>query len=416
MMKTRKLFPLFAMGLALAFTACSDDDEKNDIEVYQNPFEVNADKISAAYTNVKLKDTDLDPVITTYVNDVVIPTYKMMYDNVSAFQTAVNKLNYADTEKTLTNNLADACEAWRNARTPWEESEAFLYGPAARKNLDPSLDSWPLDQDGIDQVLASGDFGNVENGDVDEDDEKGPQNTRGFHTAEYLLFSEGAARTAANIKDATHGENMIKYVKTVAKRMMSDTEALYESWKSGISGDDADGCPTPFGAAMIAHTGTYTYQTASAVVADIFNEAGGMPAIANEVGETKIGEPFNYWNEGKKEQAVLKVESWFSWNSLEDYENNIISIENCYMGRRSDDSSTAAATNCFHNIVNKLNPVLDELIVKQIKTTRKAIKAIPYPLRNNLDKSAAIKNAQNECAALVDGLNMARRAILKAAE
>ena len=64
--------------------------------------------------------------------------------------------------------------AWRAVRVPWEQSEAFLFGVADLAQLDPSLDSWPLDKNGIEEIIATGEFSKI-SGAVDEDAEDGPQ-------------------------------------------------------------------------------------------------------------------------------------------------------------------------------------------------------------------------------------------------
>jgi hypothetical protein len=38
-------------------------------------------------------------------------------------------------------------------RKYWEQSEAFLYGPAAAHNIDPHIDSWPLDFNAMNALL-----------------------------------------------------------------------------------------------------------------------------------------------------------------------------------------------------------------------------------------------------------------------
>ena len=38
---------------------------------------------------------------------------------------------------------------------PWEQSEAFLFGPVDILGLDPNMDSWPLDQVAIVNILNS---------------------------------------------------------------------------------------------------------------------------------------------------------------------------------------------------------------------------------------------------------------------
>lgn len=139
-------------------------------------------------------NSTLDPVVKQYVDVVVLPTYldlknetEALYNTVSAFQ--ANPSNAAFTT---------AASAWVKARGPWETSEAFLFGPVASKGLDPNMDSWPLDQDAIVNILNSGNYADLEwSGDYDEDNEDiaAAQNVRGFHTLEYLLFKDGKART-----------------------------------------------------------------------------------------------------------------------------------------------------------------------------------------------------------------------------
>jgi hypothetical protein len=72
-----------------------------------------------------------------------------------------------------------------------------LFGPVASLGLDPNMDSWPLDQNAIVQLLNSGDWDQLNwSGDYDEDNEgiAAAQNVRGFHTLEFLLFKDGQAR------------------------------------------------------------------------------------------------------------------------------------------------------------------------------------------------------------------------------
>ena len=55
-----------------------------------------------------------------------------------------------------------------------------------------------LDQDGIVQILTSGNYSDLNwDGDYDEEDDKiaGAQALRGYHTLEYLIFKDGEART-----------------------------------------------------------------------------------------------------------------------------------------------------------------------------------------------------------------------------
>ena len=134
----------------------------------------------------------LDPVITQYVDQVVMPTYKEL----AQLNSTLNDAVLAFKANPSNASFEASSLAWLNARAPWEQSEAFLFGPVDELQLDPNMDSWPLDQDQIVQILNSQDFNdlNWSKGDSDEKIESA-QGLRGFHTLEFLIFKDGKART-----------------------------------------------------------------------------------------------------------------------------------------------------------------------------------------------------------------------------
>lgn len=137
-------------------------------------------------------DATLDPIVKQYVDAVVLPTYKELAEKNTALDTAVRAFKASPSNA----NFSACSLAWLDARAPWEQSEAFLFGPVDELGLDPNMDSWPLDQSQIVQILKSQDFTNL-NWKEGESDEKieSAQSLRGFHTLEYLIFKDGKART-----------------------------------------------------------------------------------------------------------------------------------------------------------------------------------------------------------------------------
>lgn len=142
-------------------------------------------------------EAELKAIVADYVDVVVLPTYKDLRDANAALHLAVQNLAAHPTNATF----EAAATAWMAARQPWEMSEAFLFGPVDELGLDPNMDSWPLDQDAIKNVLASGDFSGLDwEGDFDEENEgiAEAQSIRGFHTLEFLLFKNGQPRRIEN--------------------------------------------------------------------------------------------------------------------------------------------------------------------------------------------------------------------------
>ena len=142
-------------------------------------------------------EAELKAIVADYVDVVVLPTYKDLKDANAALHVAVQALAVQPTNATF----EQAAAAWMAARQPWEMSEGFLFGPVDELGLDPNMDSWPLDQDAIKNVLASGDFSGLDwSGDFDEENEgiAEAQSIRGFHTLEFLLFKNGQPRRIDN--------------------------------------------------------------------------------------------------------------------------------------------------------------------------------------------------------------------------
>ena len=137
-------------------------------------------------------DATLAPVIKQYVDQVVLPTYNQLAVLNDALDAAVKQFKQNPSNA----NFTACANAWLEARQPWEQSEAFLFGPVDELGLDPNMDSWPLDQAQIAQILKSQAFNNLnwKEGESDEKVEKA-QSLRGFHTLEFLIFKDGKART-----------------------------------------------------------------------------------------------------------------------------------------------------------------------------------------------------------------------------
>jgi uncharacterized iron-regulated protein len=190
-------------------------------------------------------DAVLQPVLETYVNDVVLPTYKDLKEKNAALYAAARAFADAPSDRMFEN----VCEAWLEAREPWETSEAFLFGPVDALGLDPNMDSWPLDQEAIVNILNSGEFDNLTWGDGDDDDAiEAVQSVRGFHTMEFLAFKNGEARTinggtSTDPKDldytASNAKSWGNYMVQVGKLLQQDAELLYESWTQSYEGGKA---------------------------------------------------------------------------------------------------------------------------------------------------------------------------------
>jgi uncharacterized iron-regulated protein len=292
-------------------------------------------------------DLEARATLTNVATNVITATYADLASEAADLLAAVTALQGSATAE----NLEAARAQWRAARTPWEQSEGFLFGPVDTQALDPSLDSWPVNVVDLDAVLASsapltpayvaalGDAG-----------------LRGFHTVEYLLWGADGQKTAA---DFTARE--FAYLVAATTVLRDDAATLAAAWQP--TGGD-------FAANLVraGEEGSLFVSQRDAVQQLV----EGLAGIAEEVGTGKISGPYS------EHDAALE-ESRFSANSLADFQDNIRSIRNVYLG---DYGATAGAG--LTDLVAERDPALDARVRAEIDAAIAAIAAIPAPFSTAL--------------------------------
>ena len=382
------VYSLMAFAVAFTFAACGSD--KNDPAPTPTP-----SPTPTPTPTVSVTEADLSAAVNQYVDGVVLPTYKALAEKNEALNKAVEKFRQAPSDAAF----EEVANAWLDAREPWESSEAFLFGPVADKGLDPNMDSWPLDQVSIAAILNSADWAALEwSGDYDEDDKdiEAVQSVRGFHTLEYLTFKDGEPRTVSAKTGSTDPNTMeyadankdawANYMQAVAALLRADANTLYDDWNKSYNGGKS------YADIFKAHDGTEGFNSAINCIEQIID---GCADIASEVGASKIGDPVGLYEDGKTQEALYAVESWYSWHSRDDYTNNIYSIRNAYFG--SLDGSVNS--NSLSALVKKVDESFDTKVKNAIQAAADAIQAIPQPFRNNINSTEA-KNAMDACGNL----------------
>lgn len=355
-MKKYLKFPLYLLCGAMIATgavACSDDDE-NDLNETQS----------------SEKELMFKAAITPYINNTVIPTYKGMADNaILMAEVCAEMLEAFDNGTLSTEMVKSAGNYWNNSRAYWEKSEAFLYGAAADYNIDPHIDSWPLDKIAMDVLLSD-----LRSGKTWTIDNTG-YGLLGFHAVEYMLFELSADGNTSLPHNLNYQREELVYLTAVADDLRNQCVLLEASW-AGVDNvtaekqsilEEAELEPSyNYGWGMInAGQAGSIYKTYQAAAEDLIQ---GCIDIADEVGNTKIGRPAN----GSSEDDKNYIESPYSLNSIVDFVDNIISIRNAYQGSKTSDASIS-------DYIKKVNPSLDTKVKNQIQRSIEAIQAIPEP-------------------------------------
>lgn len=436
MKKIQKLALSFMMGgLALCFASCSSDDDPT----FDLP------EVGQATTTINSSDLAMQKTTKAYVENVVYPTYQALAKNSRDLYNTCSALYKAAEAGTMTQSQIDAaCEAFKNARREWERSEAFLYGSASDNNIDPHIDSWPLDHEGLVSVLTNASLIAGFKSETPEKfvSEKNElfQSVLGFHGMEFVLFREGKNRTVDAFKanETEEGMTSVKGIDELAflaavagdvknmtalleftwmgnaasnetKQVLEDNKYVFSSMRNNGLAANGTMC---FGEFLLTPAQTTGYKSWPGTINQIF--VGGCSNICNEVQEQKLGQAWRVLNgqggtteDGEKESRDY-IESPYSHRSFIDYKDNLYSIKNTLYGTRDIDATTPAANSIMSLLSSLSYPDLNKLqsaLTEALKSLDDATKAQGYFVAD--PGSAAVKNAIDKIKNLDDELNAA---------
>jgi len=336
---------LFAglIGISL-ITSCSKDDDKQT----EDP----------KVTHTKVLDN--------FAQNIAYATYKDLYDQNNKLYDLVIAFEAAKTDA----NLQAIRDQWRVARKTWEQSEGFLFGPVATENVDPRIDTWPVNFNDLDGVLASGDA--LSDSYIDAQDDA----LKGFHPIEYLIFGLNGDKKAA---DVTPRE--IEYLKALATNLKKLTTITEEGWRNNA---------TSFAYQFKNPGSGSSYPNQLQVFEELVNAIAG---ICDEVANAKISEPF-------LAQDPTLEESPYSGNSITDFTNNITSISNVYYGKYNNVDGEG-----LEDIVRKYNLSVDAKVKSNLEKSIEALNKITIPFgRAITEQPVLVQNAIDAINALKDVL------------
>lgn len=385
-MKSLLKFPLLvavATMMSCSFSACSDNDDPTPD------------------TGTSETDAKFEAIAKQYLDHTVYVTYKNLADETEQLVKDLQALKSSKTDA----NVKATCKTFLEARAWWEKSEAFLYGAATDFGIDPHIDSWPLDLDGLqtalkntEQVEAMG----REDGDIYAGEKLG-NSLLGFHGIEYILFEDGSPKSVSKISDLH-----LTYAVAVAGDLRNRCWQLELSWRgeSAVNADRVAKVANELELPYTVNSGEYSYgenmlnagkagSTYASWTLAMQAIIDGCKTIADEVGTSKIGKPYSG-------EDPAYIESPYSHKSILDFYDNIISIQNAYMGGIENERDE---TNSLHNYIAGVDKELDTKVVNAINNALTKINAMAAPFVNNIkDPSAgeAIKACQDLDAILSD--------------
>lgn len=410
-MKTFLKFPIYmAIGAVLttSMTACNDDD---------NP---------SSNTTLTTEEQTLKEALTPYVDNTVINTYKSMADEAILMSNAcTDAKNYylSGDMVNATASIATACEHWTKSRAAWELSEAFLFGAASDYNIDPHIDSWPLDKVALDNLLNNeGMMDAIGNGEFDYISSNLGYGLLGYHALEYILF-QLTADNKTEPRDLTKvytyekqqvniTNNHMIYLAGVAEDLRNQCVRLEASW-AGIDKvttekqeilTNADLKPTfDYGNSMkTAGQGGSKYTSYTVAAQEVIQ---GCIDIVDEVGTQKIGRP----NSGTSSDDKNYIESPYALNSVVDFADNLRSVKNAYEGIAFDGTSNGKSVSEYIASVDQATDTEVKTLIDQAISDIEKIQEPFASTASGAEADAAIETLVQLSAAL----DKANAALLK---
>lgn len=409
----KSIYAMSVLLMGLSLTACSDSDSKNsedsnefnvitttplvDEDSYaQNTTAANysskafgqdaidnclslINELESANTTIatsKLSEAQeayLRKVLENLVGNVIVPTYTQLADDVEDLEKTLNGL----TVNSITQAQIDkACTDFKQARQNWERSEAFLMGAASDFDIDPTIDSWPLNRS-----LLLNYFNNGMNDEMLED-----ATILGFHALEFILFRNGQNRKVAELQgndtytnfEKITGAQELAYAQTICALLKQRCFQLQVAWEgetaanaarvavvkaAGLDMTTTAGLSYGENLTQAGISGSKsTFPTLKDAIAQVLSaDEGSCVAICNEVGTAKIANPFSAGD-------IAYVESPYSYNSIADFRDNIRSIRNIWLGSTDKKANEYSFHTFFASVKSdKVNTAIESNYVGAIE-------------------------------------------------
>ncbi len=315
---------------------------------------------------------DEQEVVISLTESIIVPGYEAAAAASGDLRLALETLCAQPSEDAL----ANARQAWRDARAPWKRTEATWFGPVMDRRSVGLMD-WPeIEPDRIEAMLAA-------NPATSEDSVRdGLASTqRGFGAVEYLLFQLDALEL---LSDRRSGR--CEFLVALGLVIDSEANAITKAWAQG-----GDGFP--------AYSEYFTGRSnvsllTSEATADVVRT---QVFLVRTLVDMRLAPALGLREGGPDPSAVP---GGAGRNALSDLRNEVLGVRDMYVGAGGPDGLGIS------DIVRGLSGDTDERMREHFAAALAAMDAVTLPLRTSVvERPEKLRAVHDRLAELQRTLN-----------
>lgn len=315
-------------------------------------------------------DFNRQAMLENYGKNIIIPNYQTLKGSVNQLADAAGDF----TDAPDTQGLQQLQEAWYSVAIDWQHCSTFEFGPASDVLLRASMNTFPTDDEQIEDNIASGSYNLETAGNID---------AIGLPALDYLIHGTETNNEAivSQFVDDHNAANRKQYLTDLVAQMQANVNTVAEAW-------DAEG-------------GNYIETFIQADGTDVGSSLGQLVNQINFdfeiIKNAKIGIPLGAKTLGSP--LPENVEAYYGGQSLDLAEVHIQAIDNIFHGRdRQGNDSTGIDNNLdFLDAQHSSGEPLTEAIADQFSACLSAVEDIPGPLSDAVENNATpVEQAHNE--------------------
>jgi predicted lipoprotein len=300
-------------------------------------------------------------------NNIIIPSFSRFY----SYSDSLSVQCHAFANNPNKDNLQLVQEYWTKTIASWEQCELYNIGIVSSQLLEAPVNSWPTDTVKIYNAVTTTQTINDAFITTQSDF------AIGLPAIEFLIFYKGD--TSVVINAFKNSSKRGAYLSALSDNLKASAGAIYNSW-------------IPTGGNYIK---TFIAADGNDVNSSIGLLVNQMIYYTDDIKNTKISIPLGLSGNSSSQPPSELIESYYSVNTLPNISNNLIAIEDIFLGK----DSTGFNGNGFDDLLNYMNAKynggsLADSVEQRIKIAEQKIKLITPTLSDgNLNDVLAANTA-----------------------